>query len=380
MAELPVSQHTTAQKVVEHWASKPQEFREHLGASLIGHECDRYLWLTFRWAAKTQFNGRMLRLFDTGKREEARIYEELRGIGIVLHTDEDGKQIDCRDASGHFGGSVDGVGRNFPEAPKTWAVLECKTHNSKSFKDLKDKGVKASKPRHYAQMQVYMGLLDLERAMYYAVCKETDEVYTEWVHFDKDRFDQLSERATKIIEATEPPQKLSEDPAHWQCKNCDMYRVCHEQRVAEANCRTCCHASPVETGAWHCGSHNKRITGTEQRAGCDRHIFIPALVPFGEAIDGGEGYVEYRHRDTGKTFRNGPGHYSSKELSASVAGTVTEPTVEAMRAMFGAKVTESQQAPRAGRRGRVDLSKLPPVEGDFNDDLDSINWTGEPKK
>jgi hypothetical protein len=51
-----------------------------------------------------------------------------------------------------------------------------------------------------------------------------------------------------------------------------------------------------------------------------------------------------------------------------------------MRAMFGAKVTESQQAPRAGRRGRVDLSKLPPVEGDFNDDLDSINWTGEPKK
>lgn len=381
MPALPASQHSTAQKVVEYWGAKPQDHREHLGASLIGHDCDRYLWLTFRWTSKPKFEGRMLRLFDTGKREEERIYEELRGIGIVLHTDEDGKQINCRDASGHFGGSVDGVGRNFPEAPKTWAVLECKTHNSKSFKDLKDKGVKNSKPRHYAQMQTYMGLLDLERAIYYAVCKETDEIYTEWVHLEKEAFTQLLARARRIVEAKEPPQKLSEDPAHWQCKNCDFYELCHQGRVAEANCRSCCFASPVENGAWHCESHNKRLTVGEQREGCGRHLFIPALVPYGEPIDGGEGYVEYRHRDTGKTFRNGPGHYSSKELSAAVAGIVTEPTVEAMRAMFGAKVTESSPTPRAGKRGRVDLSKFPKADEPFiDDDLDSVNWTGKPKE
>jgi CRISPR/Cas system-associated exonuclease Cas4 (RecB family) len=380
VAALPASQHTTAQKIVDMWAAKPQDHREHLGASLIGHECDRYLWLTFRWAAKPTFGGRMLRLFDTGKREEARVYEELRSIGIILHTEEDGKQIDCRDVSGHFGGSVDGVGLNFPEAPKTWAVLECKTHNSKSFKDLKDKGVRDSKPRHFAQMQTYMGLLDLERAMYYAVCKETDEVYTEWVHFEKDKFNDLLARANRIIAASEPPQKLSEDPANWQCKNCDFYDLCHQSKVAAANCRSCCHASPVENGAWHCDAHNKKLTAGEQREGCISHLFIPALVPYGEPIDGGVGFVEYRHRDTGKTFRNGPGHYSSKELSAAVAEVVTDPTVEEIRAKFVAKIVESSQVASKRKNSRVDLSKLPAAdEPILNDDLDSINWSGKPR-
>jgi CRISPR/Cas system-associated exonuclease Cas4 (RecB family) len=378
MPTLPESKHTTASKVVEWWAAKPQDHRPHLGASLIGHECDRYLWLTFRWAALPKFEGRMLRLFNTGVREEARIHEELRGIGVDLHIEDNGKQIACRDASGHFGGSVDGVGRGFPEAPKTWAVLECKTHNASSFKSLKDKGVKDAKPRHYAQMQVYMGLMELERALYYAVNKDTDEVYTEWVHYDQATFDKLQERATRIIEATEPPQRLSDDPAHWQCKNCDFYELCHQGRVALPNCRSCCHASPVEKGRWHCVHHNNLLDDATQKAGCDSHLFIPALVPFGEAVDGGVGYVEYKHKETGKTFKNGPGHYSSKELSAAVAGIVTEPTVEAMRAMFGAKVTESKPAPRTRKRGGVDLSKFPKADEPFlDDDLDSINWSGK---
>lgn len=378
MPVLPESQHTTSRKVVEWWAKKPQTHRPHLGASLIGHECDRYLWLTFRWAALPQFEGRILRLFNTGVREEARIHEELRGIGVELHVEDNGKQIDCRDASGHFGGSVDGIGKGFPEAPKTWAVLECKTHSASSFKQLKDKGVEESKPRHYAQMQVYMGLLDLERALYYAVNKDTDEVYTQWIHFDQAAFDALQARATRIIQASEPPPKLSEDPAHWQCKTCDFYELCHQGRVALPNCRTCCHASPVEKGGWHCGYHNKLLQKEAQESGCSAHLFVPTLVPFGEAVDGGENYIEYRHKETGKTFRNGPGYYDSKELSASVAGVVTEPVVEAMRAMFGAKVTESQ--PRTKRRSKVDLSKIPQFDGPFiDDDLDSVNWTGKPK-
>ena len=86
MPAVPVSQHSTAEKVVQWWAAKKQTHRPHLGASLIGHECDRYLWLTFRWAKLAEFEGRLLRLFDRGNREEPRIHEELRGIGVELHT------------------------------------------------------------------------------------------------------------------------------------------------------------------------------------------------------------------------------------------------------------------------------------------------------
>ena len=49
------------------------------------------------------------------------------------------------------------------EAPKTWHVLEFKTHGVKSFADLTAKGVVLSKPQHAAQMQIYMHLTGIKR-------------------------------------------------------------------------------------------------------------------------------------------------------------------------------------------------------------------------
>lgn len=380
MPEIPASQHTTGEAVTRWRGAQSQEQREHLGASLIGHVCDRHIWYSFRWAKSPSWPGRMLRLFDRGKREEAVVAEELRAIGVELHTDENGQQIDCRDESGHFGGSIDGIGRGFPEAPKTWAILEVKTHSAKSFTEMRRLGVAESKPQHYAQMQSYMGLLGVERALYFAVNKDNDEIYTEWVHFDEEAFQAMRERAKRIIGAKEPPARLSDDPAHWQCKGCSFYALCHEQQVAEVSCRTCCHASPVESGAWRCELLSTVRHKGAQKEACDSHLFIPQLVPFGEPIDGGENYIEYQHKETGRTFKNGPGGYLSRELAACVAEVVTDRTVEAMRSIFKAKVTESTSTGR-GRRSKVDLSKFPKANEPFvDDDLDSVNWTGESKK
>src|SRR5688572_4793950 len=66
-----------------------EPFRWHLGASIIGHECSRYLWFSFRWCARDEGEatkrdanshanlGRKLRLFNRGHREEARFIEYL---------------------------------------------------------------------------------------------------------------------------------------------------------------------------------------------------------------------------------------------------------------------------------------------------------------
>jgi hypothetical protein len=208
MAQMPEPLHATVSKIYAAYeADAEEDNRPHLGASLIGHECERYLWLTFRWADKKKFDGRMLRLFDTGNLAEARFVADLRRIGVQVHeTDPEGKQWRVSDIGGHFGGSMDGAVLGLPEAPKTWHVAEFKTHSDKSFNDLTKKRVEKSKPQHYAQMQVYMGLMSLDRALYYGVCKDNDEVYTKWVHFDQSVFDQLQARAKKIIDATEPPQ------------------------------------------------------------------------------------------------------------------------------------------------------------------------------
>jgi hypothetical protein len=301
----PVHTHTTATAIVQWYEKKVDGPRPHLGASEIGKPCDRALWYSFRWVTKKNFPGRIKRLFDTGFREEVRFLEELRGIGAeVYDCDPDTKQQHRFSAiGGHFGGSCDAIGRGFPEAPKSWAIVEFKTHGAKSFKDLAAKGVEEAKPEHYAQMQVYMGLAELDRALYLAVNKDTDELHSEWIHFDKPAFAALLERAEKIIQAGEPPAGISTDPAWYQCKFCDHAATCHGEIAAQKNCRTCVHSSPID-GGWRCEAQLRDLSVEEQRVGCRSHLVLPPLVPYAEAIDAGEGFIKYEHKDSKLIFAN----------------------------------------------------------------------------
>ena len=86
MATPPEPMHTTAALIYQAYESDADDgHRPHLGASLIGHACERHLWLTFRWARAKRWPGRMLRLFETGVLEESRIIANLRRIGVKVH-------------------------------------------------------------------------------------------------------------------------------------------------------------------------------------------------------------------------------------------------------------------------------------------------------
>ena len=78
---------------------------------LIGKSCARALWYDFRWATPARFEGRMLRLFETGQREEERLGRNLRATGAtVLEVDPaTGRQFRVEAHGGHFGGSLDGI-------------------------------------------------------------------------------------------------------------------------------------------------------------------------------------------------------------------------------------------------------------------------------
>lgn len=340
MAQIPESPHQSSVQIINFYERQPQTHRPHMGASLIGHICDRYIWLTWRWALRPDFDGRMLRLFKAGQDAESRFMQELRDIGAtVWEVDPDsGQQWRVSAVNGHFGGSLDGVAKGLPEGPKTPAVVECKTHNDKSFKTLLSKGVKEAKPQHYDQMQVYMGLMELERALYVAENKNDSAVYTEWVHFDSDKFQVILDRATNLVESSTPPWRISKDKDHFECKYCSMWKHCHGGQAAESNCRTCVHASAVENGAWHCSKHNKTLTYEEQTLGCDTHLLIPDLIPFADAQEGGENWVAYCHKETGDLFVNGPEslkeygpNFSSRELhhtNGSLIGDVIKLKLE----------------------------------------------------
>ena len=300
MAQVPEPVHTTVAQIYQAYeddADADDGNRPHLGASLIGHQCERYLWNVFRWVDAKKFPGRLLRLFETGQLEEQRMARNLRRIGVELHTETpDGKQWRVSDLGGHFAGSMDGAGRGFPEAPKTWAVWECKTSNTKGFKELHDKGLQKAKPQHYAQVTCYMGYTGMDRALYTCVCKETDEIFTEWVHFDAVEFAKLKARAERVINANEPPLKCSNDPSWFVCKMCDFHEHCHGEAAPAVNCRTCAHSTPEMDGdaRWSCAHHQFYMTIDNQRTGCDQHRYIPILLEsFGKQVDVVNGDVVY---------------------------------------------------------------------------------------
>jgi hypothetical protein len=298
MAALPETPSPTRDAIFAAYeADREEGFRSHLGASQIGKSCEHALWYDFRWTTPARFPGRILRLFETGQLEEARLVRNLRRIGAtVLELDpETGRQWRVEAHGGHFGGSLDAVALGVPEAPDSWHVLEFKTHSAKSFRELVTKGVTEAKPQHWAQMQIYMRLTGLTRAMYVAVCKDTDDLHIERVRADGDAAERLLAKAGRVIHAARPPARISEDPAWFECRFCDHHDLCHGEAAAAVTCRSCLHATPAE-GGWTCARWNQPVGDQEQRAACVRHLFVPDLVP-GEVTDAGEDHVVYRMRD-----------------------------------------------------------------------------------
>lgn len=281
--KIPEGEHTTI-GLIDKWYQDQQEPpRPHLGASTLGHHCERWLWLSFRWAVVENFPGRILRLFERGQNEEAQFVKYLRDIGCKVHdVDYEGRQFRV-DFGSHVSGSCDGVIESgLPEAPKKVHVVEFKTHSDKSFSDLTKNGLEKSKPMHYAQMQVYMDGMGYRDAFYMAVNKNDDSLYTERVKFDADLAARLIAKGHRIaLSESIPPPCLGASPSWYQCKFCPAYEYCHQERPIEnQNCRTCAHSKPMDDSTWQCGKWQAQIPVEAQRKGCvefERHIDLVQL-------------------------------------------------------------------------------------------------------
>lgn len=237
-------------------AKKERPFRSHLGLSGIGNECHKAIWLDFRWTTRKRFPPNVIRLFARGHMEEPRFVEYLRSVGIRVQEvhPETGKQFKASRAFGHVGGSTDGFGFGFEEFPNKWVLLEMKTHNLKSFTALVAKGVFVSKPVHYAQVQTYMREFKLTKCFYMAVCKNDDQLYTEWITLDEAYADEKLKLADDLALSDIAPERIALRSTDYRCKMCDHRKACWHLEGAEVdiNCRTCAHSTPNNQGNWSC--------------------------------------------------------------------------------------------------------------------------------
>ena len=217
-----------------------QNEREYLGASRLGVACDRALQFEFLHTPRDDvFSGQVLRIFAAGHVFEDLAVGWLRLTGVELFTKRrDGQPFGFSVANGRIRGHVDGIINNAPvdlglSFPMLW---ECKSLNAKSWKDTVKKGLADSKPVYAAQVAIYQAYMEASvpgisknPALLTAINKDTAEIYHELVPFDVTRAQKASDRAVRILKASDHQEilaRFTSDPEHFECRFCPYRKTC----------------------------------------------------------------------------------------------------------------------------------------------------------
>jgi hypothetical protein len=219
--------------------------REYLGGSRVGHACERALQFEFAGAPKDEgadFPGRTLRIFAIGHALEDLAIKWLRAAGVDLYTrkgnDPDGQQFGFSVAGGRIRGHADGIIAGAPEALKLGvpALWECKTMNAKNWRETVKSGVAAAKPIYAAQIALYQAYMDASipglasnPALFTAINKDTAELHHELVPFNAELAQRMSDRAVRILRATDAGEllpRVARERDHFECRMCAYGNRC----------------------------------------------------------------------------------------------------------------------------------------------------------
>ena len=219
--------------------------RDYLGGSRLGHACERALQFEFTHAAKDEgqaFSGQLLRIFAIGHSLEDLAVAWLRDAGFDLYTRKgnqpDGGQFGFSVAGGRVRGHVDGIIAAGPEGlglavPALW---ECKTMNAKNWRLCVKDGVTLAKPVYAAQIALYQAYMEASvpgisaaPAVFTAINKDTAEMHHELVPFDAALAQRMSDRAVRILRATDAGEflpRIATSRDFFECRFCPWALRC----------------------------------------------------------------------------------------------------------------------------------------------------------
>lgn len=228
--------------IAEREATPP---RTYLGASRLGHACERALQFEFAGAPRDEgadFGGQTLRIFEIGHHLEDLAIRWLRGAGLDLYTRKgnrpDGEQFGFSVAGGRIRGHVDGIIASAPApfgigVPALW---ECKTMNAKNWRACVKDGVAVAKPVYAAQIAIYQAYMEgtvpgisAHPALFTAINKDTAELHHELVPFDAGLAQRMSDRGVRILQATDAGEllpRIATNRDFFECRFCPWAARC----------------------------------------------------------------------------------------------------------------------------------------------------------
>jgi hypothetical protein len=217
-------------RLVEHAAAAAVELpRSYLGASIIGHECDREV--QFSWWCKPLLPARVKSIFARGHFFESRTREQLVSAGFHFAPPE---ALEFTALDGLFKGHADGIIIAGPHLPGVYLPLPCiweaKALNAKNFRAVGRDGLAKVFPKYAVQIAIYQRFLDKTNpALVTCVNSDSCEVLHFAMPYNAGRAEAAIDRAAAIIAATRADQLLprfTSDPEDWRCKICAHRERC----------------------------------------------------------------------------------------------------------------------------------------------------------
>jgi hypothetical protein len=203
--------------------------RTYLGASSIGSECLRKI--QYDWRFDSVFPARTKRIFARGHLFEEISVKALAQAGFRMERHTPATAFEAAD--GQFKGHADGILVAGPPVILFPALWEHKALGDAGWKKIEKYGLKQAYPVYYDQVQIYMAYLGLDAnpAVFSAVNANTCEMLHLLVPYDAAAAQASSDRAVKVIKATQAGElleRVAKAPDDWRCKMCSHKERCWE--------------------------------------------------------------------------------------------------------------------------------------------------------
>ena len=201
-----------------------EEIRNYIGASSIGRKCERAIYYDFHGAPSLDFNPKTKIAFEVGKKLETLILDFIEKAGYsITYPKTSNKMLGfCDIKNPVFQGHADAL----LTINNKQYILEIKTAKSSRYQTFVKHGLRKFSETYFAQLQAYMGMSGIHRSVLLAMNKDTHELHCQWVDFDKKYYVQLQDRALRISQAEEPPERISKSPFYDVCNRCNFIDTC----------------------------------------------------------------------------------------------------------------------------------------------------------
>jgi hypothetical protein len=213
-----------------------QERRPYVGASSIGHSCERSIQFEFAGAPReTDFKPETLRKFDFGHMGEelSRAWFGDAGFQLVQHHQRTRELYRFEQLKGRFKGHPDGVFIGGPEIPGIGypCLWETKSVGAKTYREIAKDGLKKARPGYYAQVAIYQAYLRLTEhpAIFTVTNLDSGEQLHLLIPFDAEVAQAMTDRAVRIVQATEAGELLPrpfKEKTHFECRFCSFAERC----------------------------------------------------------------------------------------------------------------------------------------------------------